>query len=321
LSATCGRTPNIINLLRKEASEGFPADYLVARLRGRRANLIEQWQPLLEGAQASVAQDEETWHALQRELEWVYVQMNPALRQTYAPVFLLFEIKTIVLCLRNRSVRRTRNVERLLEHSLLAEPARRALSNEPDLAGAIENLTRQVPIEELRVRELANSFSESGFRGLEDTLMRLVLEHIANQKLDPGLGAFFESFIDLRNAMILYKHLHWDIQRTPSFIAGGRIGADRFRTILERGDRVAFDSLVGSLTAGRPVPDPASETALESLLLGSLTRGLRRAGRAGDDSGVILDYLWRIYVQARNLAVLHHGRGIDRTRLEQELIL
>jgi len=268
-----------------------------------------------------LTQDEETWHALQRELEWVYLQMNPGLRRTYAPLFLLFEIKTVVLCLRNKSVQRTRKVERLLEHSLLAEPARRALSDNPDLAGTIDSLARQVPIEEPRVRELANVFSESGFRGVEDEMMRLVLEHIASLKLDPGLGAFFEAFIDLRNAMILYKHLRWDIQRTPSFIAGGRIGADRFRTILERGDRVAFDDLVGSLTGRRPAPDAAGETALESLLLGSLTRRLRRAGREGDDCGVVLDYLWRIYVQARNLAVLHHGRGIDRTRLEQELIL
>ena len=49
-----------------------------------------------------------------RELAWLHTQMNRELRETFAPLFALFEIKTIVLCLRNRAIGRTGEITRLL---------------------------------------------------------------------------------------------------------------------------------------------------------------------------------------------------------------
>ena len=65
------------------------------------------------------------------------------------------------------------------------------------------------------------------------------------------------------------------------------------------------------------------ETAqlLESVLLRGMTTKLRRIGRESEDVGLILDYVWRVYIQARNLAVIYHGEGVGPDALEKELIL
>jgi hypothetical protein len=64
----------------------------------------------------------------------------------------------------------------------------------------------------------------------------------------------------------------------------------------------------------------AGEVALESRLLSHLTRLLRMRGREGDDVERILDYVWGLYVHARNRALRLHAGGVDAGSLERELI-
>ena len=75
-----------------------------------------------------------------RELAWLHTQMNRELRETFAPLFALFEIKTIVLCLRNRAIGRTGEITRLLARSLLADEVKAILLRGPEVRSTITAL-------------------------------------------------------------------------------------------------------------------------------------------------------------------------------------
>lgn len=309
--------------MRELASNGFPADYLLARIRGRQSALIGDWRALLVQAPAPAASDEAIWGAMLREFDWLHRQMDRKLRARFAPVFALFELKTIVLCLRNSAIRRTAEVDRLLARSLLAEPVRQALR-----AGAATGSAAGAVIDALAgvcegFRELTAAHADEGLKGFENTLTRIYLQQIVQARLAPLIRQFFAVFIDMRNAMVLYKQLRWGVGEKAAFIAGGTIAPERFEQTLARKDHAGLDALVKEVAGLPSVPVAANEGALETVLLRAVTKKLRDIARAtvGDRDGLVLDYLWRLYVQARNLAVLHHARDVARETLEQELIL
>ncbi len=309
-----------MDLVRDLASDGFPSDYLLARIRGRRAGLIRDWRALRARGLAAGTTDERIWEALLAEFAWLYGQMDRALRRRLAPVFGLFELKTIVLCVRSRAAYRGNDLERLLAHSLLSSAVQQALRHEPDLRSTVAAVTQLVGRDAPPVREAVNAYAGHGLRGFEDSLMRGYLAHAAASRLHPVVQRFFAAFIDLRNVMILYKQLRWGVADAAAFIPGGAFEPLSLERALAGQQPAAVDDLVKRATGLDALPAAASEGALETVLLASLTRRLRQAGRDSEDVGLILDYLWRNYVQARNLALLFHGGGLDAGALERELI-
>jgi vacuolar-type H+-ATPase subunit C/Vma6 len=309
------------DLVRRDASDGFPTDYLLARIKGRRSALVADWRGLIAAGLPPGASDERIWEALLRELEWLHGQMNPALREAFAPLFGLFEIKTIVLCLRNRGIGRTAEIERLLERSLLAEPLQAILRRPADVRSAVAALAGAMGGPRQTFRELEAAYADARSRGFENALMRLFLEQMAGERLDAVVRTFFVLFTDLRNVMLLYKRLRWGIGGDGAFIIGGSVPPSRLHEILSRTDAAAFDDLVADLTGLERASAAASEGSLETLLLRNITERLEKLARQSDDTGTIVVYIWHTYVQARNLAVLHHGRGLDVETLERELIL
>jgi hypothetical protein len=249
------------------------------------------------------ASEEAIWGSLLLELNWVHLQMNPRLRQTFTPLFLLFELKTIVLCLRKRAFDKTAGAEELLEGSLLADAVKQALAQAVDLQSVIAALGETMSI------------------ASDDALVRIFLEQVADRKLHPVIREFIGLFIDLRNIVILYKHLRWELKGEAPFIRKGAIDTSDFHKILESHDQRGFDDLVRGVTGAGALSNAASEAALESVLLRGMTTKLRRIGRESEDVGLILDYVWRVYIQARNLAVIYHGEGVGPDALEKEVIL
>lgn len=293
--------------MRQDATDGFPTDYLLARIRGRSTALISDWHHLIAAGLAPDASDERIWEAFLAELEWLHAQMNRGLRDQFAPLFALFEIKTIVLVLRNKAIRRTAQIERLLAPSLLAADVKEILMRAPDVRSAIAALSEG----------LVTVYDEGKLAAFEDALMRVYLQQTAAGHLDPVMKAFFVLFIDLRNLMLLYKRLRWGVSDPSLFIAGGSVEISRLQEIH---DNAGLDDLVTSVL-GETVSTAASEGALETILLRSMTRRLMKIRRMTDGAGLIVVYVWRLYVQARNLAVLYHGAELDPRTLERELIL
>jgi vacuolar-type H+-ATPase subunit C/Vma6 len=235
-------------------------------------------------------------------------------------MFGLFELKTIVLCLRNASLRRTQEVGRLLDRSLLSDGLREVL-HRGDRRAAVGALAATLAGTRPAFGELEAVYEEEGLKGLENGLMRVYLEEISREPLDPDVRAFFVLFTDLRNVVLLYKHLRWNLAGECRVIAGGSLAPARLHEVLAHRDEDGFHALVRRAAGLDAVPAAVDEGALETVLLRSVGRRLEATRREGGDVGVILSYIWRVYVQARNLALLHHGSGLDAATLGRELIL
>lgn len=297
--------------MREDAGDGFPTDYLLSRIRGRQTRLVSDWEELIARGATAATSDETIWGAFLHELAWLHAQMNRGLRRTFAPLFGLFEIKTIVLCLRNKAVGRTAEVERLLATSLLSEPLKEVLRGRADVRGTIAAV----------FPELEAVYAESSLQGFENALMRMYLQEIAATDLDAVMRTFFVMFTDLRNIVLLYKDLRWGIAAPSPFIAGGTVDVTRLQEIAARRDPAALDDLVRSVTGLDAISIETTEGALETILLRSMTKQLARMRHAEGGLATIVAYMWRIYVQARNLAVLHHSAELDSETVERELVL
>ena len=314
-----------MNLLREIDSPGYPEDYLIARIMGRRAALDANWSDARTHGLPSASSDERIWEVLLQELEWLYGQMNWTLRKCFAPVFVLLELKTIVLCLRNKEAGRRSEIELLLTHTLLADPLRRALREQPDVPSSIAALTVVSAGALPGICEAAAAGAEQGPRAFEDSLMRGYLECTVKTSLHPAIRQFFRAFIDLRNVMILYKQLRWGMDDPGAFIDGGTFERARLVRLRETKQPGAWEELAKEATVRKSLPDAAIEGALETVLLTSLTQRLRQlgqdySGQGGDGVALLLDYIWRTYVHARNLAVLYHAAGMSDAAMERELI-
>ncbi len=314
----------MINLLRYIDSPGFPSDYLITRIKGRRAALMASWKTVRANGLTALTSDEGIWQALLNELEWLYGQMNRALRECFAPVFVMLELKTIVLCLRNKEADRATEIHMLLTHTLLADSVRQALRDQPDVHSSITTLMETTAGALPGLGEAASAYAGHGLRGFEDGLMRGYLAHTVTTKLHPLINNFLRAFVDLRNVMILYKQLRWGVEDPGAFIEGGMFRLSRLVKLLASKEPNAWEELAKEATALKSLPAAASEGALETVLLTSLTGRLRQIGRGNhkdnDGVGLILDYIWRIYVHARNLAVLYHAADLGEGTLERELI-
>jgi hypothetical protein len=246
--------------------------------------------------------------------------MEDSLREMFAAVFLLFELKTLVLSLRNKAVENADAVEKLLEPSLLSAAIKELLRAPGDTRSTIADLASELAAAADGFGHLTAVYSSSGLKGFENGLLSAFVEAAAGRPRHRVVDEFFVAFADLRNVVILYKHLRWEMDDPAPFVTGGRIEQARLGKILAQQSDSDFGCLVKEVAGLPSPPDPEDEAALETVLLRALTRRLRRAGRESEDIGVILDYLWRVYVQARNLAVLYHGADLAADRLERELI-
>lgn len=309
-----------MELLRDIAAGGYPTDYLVARVRSRRAALLDAGRrgqpPQFEDATSDAA----IWDALLAEFDWLRRQMSPSLRAAFAPVFTLFGIKTLVLALRNKAAERHAMVDRLMRHELFADDLRKALVRAPDAGSAVAALADAFAPELGDARGLAAAYADGGLKGFETRLTRGFLGSVASVRSHPAIRRFFAAFIDMRNVMTLYKHLRWGVHDAAAFAPGGTLATSRFAAASECGASASLDGFVREIAGDAAPVMAAGEVALESRLLSHLTRVLRKAGREGDDVELVLDYIWSVYVHARNRALRLHAGDVDAATLEQELI-
>ena len=307
-----------MELLRDIASDGFPTDYVIARVRARRAALTREWRAALARKAAPSTSDEAIWDGLLGEYAWLYGQMDGRMRARLAPVFALFELKTLVLCLRNVDAGRKEEVDRLLRHSLLAERIVRVLRASSDASTALAALAEAAPAV---LGVLADAYTTGGLKAVENRLVRSYLAHAMKRGPAPPVRAFLVAFIDLRNLMTVYKRLRWEIaDEEPAFIAGGSLAIARLAEASAPGATAKFDALVREVAGRAAPPLAASETALETVLLRQLAGRLREDARESGDVALLLDYLWRLYVAARNRALLLHSGMEETAMLERELI-
>jgi len=317
-----------MELLLKPEDRGYPVEYLLSRIRGRRARLIKDWGRLMRETEpldrissagpGGAKAPEGSWTGLLREYRWVYFQMDAELRGIFESFFLYSELRTLFICLRHVKKGTTGEVNQLLDISLLSEKLKKVLATSEDLGSAAAGVERMFLTLSADFAGLETIVEKEGLRGIEQRLVNLYLAHTVSSKLHPLMREFFTRLIDSRNIMTLYKHLRSDEKSAPLFISGGTIAMSRCRNILGSGDMIAFNALVNESAGIKTAqPDPAQ---VENALYRGTTRSLRKAGREPFGPGPILDYLWRCSIEALNLSVLFFGRGLERDELMAELV-
>ncbi len=318
-------------LLQQNDSRGHPVEYLLARIGVRRGGLSKNWlslaaeeEPLAAVPPGSFLENvaEPTpigvWQAMLGEYRWLHRQMDDATRRAFLPFFVWLELKTILLCLRNMRGGRSREIARILDVSLLAPRIKQVFSTDSSPGETVERLATTLAMITNVFCGMTQAFAEQGIAGLERRLDDGWFRWVEGRKNHPELADFFGSLVDFHNIRRLYKSMRWGLSEPPPFLAGGRIGRSTLAGIFAGGEQQAMADLLGRL--GIELSDPAADP--EGELLAMIGRRLRRAGRARRDGyGPIVEYLWRLYMETRNMGILLSAASPDeRQQLTRDLL-
>ncbi|HYA86005.1 MAG TPA: V-type ATPase subunit [Nitrospirota bacterium] len=321
-----------MDLLYSPGEPGYPAEYLVSRIKGRRSALIKNWNQLVYdqdlflsaaplqpgGFRTSVAPDR-IWADLMQEYRWVYKQMNQQLRTIFHPYFLYAELRTICICLRHLRDKKEGAIDEVLNKSLLSHEAKTVFVRSNDLAEAIIGVERLFNSLSKKFTGFSAIAEKDGLRGIEQRLTETYLAVMVESKLHPLLQMFFSRLIDARNIISIYKYLRLDNEQLPPVLPGGSIAKKKLRKISATDNIVEVGPMIRALTGikvERPEP-----TMVELALYKGMTRWLRMEGREPLGAGPILDYLWRCSIEAMNLSVLYQGKDLERDLVAAELVM
>ncbi len=306
---------------------GLPADYLLSRIRGKRAGLVSDWNNLLFSANSleylvsssykgfiKTTSPEGLWRDLIREYRWVYLRLNKALLAVFRPFFLYSELRTIFICLRHIKGGTASRSGEVLFPSLLSEEMKDILKKSSDVASAVRDIEKAFLELSDTFRGIAGVFDREGLGGFERELTVRYLVMAAGARLHPLIKKFFVHIIDARNILSLYKFIRLQPHGAPPFIPLGSVGESAFKEIIEENDSIRFYKLAG-MKSDAPV-----HATVEASVYKNITLFLRKAGKDPLGVGTVLDYLWRCSVEAMNLRVLSYGEDIPKETLKMELV-
>jgi hypothetical protein len=317
-------------LLKRERTRGYPIEYLLSRIRGRRSRLISDWRPLiydaspldyLASAQYHGFVRERTaegmWRALLLEHGWVHGQMDEATRQMFAPYFLYAELRTVFICLRYLEGDKAQKAGEVLGVSLLSDEVKTTLGTGV-VTDVLAELEQMLGALSAGFRGLSAAYEGNGLRGVEQLLTHQYLIFVQELPLHPVMRGFFSRIIDSRNILALYKSLRAGTKEPGRFIAGGTVPIQRLADLAEKEDIFEVTGLirqaVGVVIAS---PDP---THVEVALYQGITKFLKGEGKDPLDAALILDYLWRCSLEVMNLSLLLEGKDLEREEAAAELV-
>lgn len=298
-----------MNLLADLPFDGYPTEYLLARLRGRGA-LVPPDRPIIPSDDRSEERESREAPA------WLYRQMNRNLRQTMTPVFTVLELRTLILCLRNKSSRALDTVQNLLSSSLWSAELKRILLADQDLPAAVGAASLWLTHRLEDFAGLPAAFDQNGLRGFEGELYHRYLRASLAGRHPPAVRLVLTHLVDLRNLLAVYKKLRWELITPCVYLAGGTLSLATLKNIERTGRVQAMESLLGPIAGERKV----SAEGIETALMDQLRRNLRRSGRVGDPFGAILDFLWSHFIRDRNSRLRHLCADLDPGTLDAELV-
>lgn len=326
------RESKTMNTLLNREEKGYPTPYLMARLRGRRIHFIQDWENILSavnpfdalyttpyGDLISEHAQEGIWKRFLKELQWVYLQMNRHMKDIFHPFFLFCELKTIIMCLRHRLENRTAgDIADLLIFSVLSEKVKGLLRKKEELPVIIDIFAKEFLPPAYNTRRLQDIFSQEGLKGVEEEIISECIGEIKKTDLHPVIEDFFSYIVDMRNILVLYKYMKWTVKHDPIFIQGGHITIASLKGAVRTKKNSGVERFIRQRT-GKVIQNPTA-SGIEHTLLSDLTRRIRFNSRSSDITQ-ILDYLWKIYIEARNLSILSYGSVLERETLREELVI
>lgn len=321
-----------MEFLHEIEDRGYPAEYLMARIHGRRLSLLSNWDRFMSGPDIAEYPASSNYSKFitartpadirekyLKESAWIYHQMNNMLRKVFSPYFMYSEFNTLLTCLRYKAGKgNSTEIRRNLEFSLLSKKIRDLLKTDTDVVSVLNILGKKVSFIHDNCAGLEQVFLKDGFKGIEQMITGALFEHILNMDSHPLIKRFFVFIADARNIITLHKHLRWDTTSGPFFIEGGNIKKTILNKILQSYNTKALAALVYKQTGLRIEGPEASR--VENALQRRLTGKIKKWERECPDVGLILNYLWRCAIEAKNLSIIYHAREFDRSILKEELV-
>jgi vacuolar-type H+-ATPase subunit C/Vma6 len=314
----------MMELLLKVEDRGYPADYILSRIRGKRAGLIADWTGLLFGGSpfeylssstyrgfVTERSPEGLWRDLMKEYRRVYLSMNRALLQIFRAFFLYRELRTIFIGLRHIKTGKALSTGGVFFFSLLSEDMKRALGESRDLATAARVIEKAFLGLSGTFEGISEICDREGLSSFERELAVRYLVTAVRNGLHPLMKEFWRRIIDARNVISLYKFLRLDLKTAPSFIPYGNVGESTFEGIIEKKDILEIYRLAGG----------EEGTNIENTLYKNISAFIRKAGRDPLGAGPVLDYLWRASMEIMNLNILFYGRDMERETVRLELVI
>lgn len=313
--------------LKSIAQRGYPENYLLSRIKGRRTSIIRDWSFILrehdilhsiESIKGIAGINSDIINSrLWKEYYWVYSQMNEVLRKRFHNFFEYMEIMRLIKMLRYKKDNDIEMIKTITLTGLMSEDIEDIILYYPDFLELIREIERRLLFISNLFNGLREVYEREGFRGMERFIINRYLETLLQRKMDKVMRDFFIYMVDSRNIMSLYKSIRWSIPAEPYFISGGRIEKKRFLLISENKRLDILKSLIMSIT-GTLIKEP-QVTEIENALSQATLKMLIKKSRESS-TGLILHYLWNLYIEARNIRTLLEGVDMDREILSNEVI-
>ncbi len=294
-----------MSLLLEIPYAGASCDYLYARIRCRRADLSTGG--LLRRARTGNPQQ-----ALLAEYHWLYRQLDRRLRRRLLPIFEYFELRLLVVALRFLAAGDHSSLKTQLQKSLFQTKVRSILQTAEQVAAGISGL-EQLLVETYPVfRNLTEVYLRQGPGGFEQALLGGHLQDALKRCKSCQVRRFLLYLLDMRNLQAVQKHLRWQVPLKPPLLAGGSLDLIKCEKIWKSGDHAALHLLMQKFT--RQSTRPADQS-IEDYLLQGLTTRLQREGREPLQLGLVIDYLWRCQLAAREqgLQLFAEGSSAGKT--------
>ncbi len=285
-----------MSLLQWPESDGYPRDYLLSRLRVRRRDLLSAPAAQIAGPTS----EEGAWPAFRRECAWVFRQMEVSWRQDFAPVLVTWEIPVLLRAVRVIRQGDRSMLEALFRDSLLSRRWQTALGRCRDGAEAANVATAALSEETPALGDVEAVYRREGGRRFEQELVDRFLGAPCQGRPLAVVGAYFRAAIDSRNLLRLAKHQRWELG-APALLFGGELAVGELEVLWRQRDLAA---VMRRAAAWAGDVEPKGWGSLSVLLERGLLRRARIWGQDPLQPGVVLDYLCRCRLRARNLNLL-----------------
>lgn len=313
--------------LKRPAFGGYPAEYLISRLKGRSQNFVSDWGPWLERPAGELVLSQKyasqlegdalavrTWQL--NEYRWIYRQMSDGLRGVFAPYFFYTELKTLHTCLRFRSREgMEEKIAGLLSKSLLSDSIADILMMPEPLPIVLDALWRVLSAF-MELGPLRELFLAGGLKAVEESITDAFLEHAAASNIHSVMKSFFSYTVDAGNILAAGKQARW-AGRGLRFIKGGGLKTKLLEDAAASRDIARLIKYARKLSGLKMEADVGG---LQVLLLKGMLK-LSAAMARLSDIGFMLHYLLRCFAEAMNFEVIIHGETVGPGLLIEQLVL
>lgn len=297
----------MLRLLIEAPGSGYPADYLSARIQGRRGVLLAATSATPGRVIAAERDDGSCWQQAAAERSWLFRQLDPELRATLSPLFVFFELGAVARVLRYLAGEKPGDADQVLQASMLAPKIRTVLRGREGVAEVLARLERSSAGLVLSLAGIRDSYREGGLQRCEEMLRNRFLERALAMACQGELVHFFRAVIDVKNILAVAKWLRWRPPSMPALVPGGQLpmAGPGQKMTEERLARMVRHWTHGQDTAG----DRLRPEHLEPILQAHLLRRLTHRRREGSVAAACIEYAWRSHSVAREHSLRLHTAG------------